>query len=480
MRRSKNIFKIILVFTCLVYPYKLMLAQSAIEEKIGESTYMSVERTMGFYHNPAVLDYVKSVGAKLESQITDYPYDFQYFLVDTDEPNAFATAGGYVFVTRGILPIIDTEDELAGVLGHEFAHVILKHSTKKMYRNIIPMVLEIPGNLLGEVYPHIVGELINLPIEITTMTTDAAFSRRQEKQADKHGIRIASGAGYDPGGLRSALLKLEEYIEDRYDMQEHFSLFLDHPLTEDRAKNLENLQKKYGLEAKALTPVLDHMDGVILGQDPAQGLLQRDHTFVHPDLDLYLKLPPDWRIDNTPEALNAADKSGYTGFIMGVAGNITELESAAAEIAERVDAEQYQTIIGKPYSLNGYKAIDVVIAGKDLARQGKSRMTFIRLDHANITLKCFGTAHHPDQYREIEEIIASLRPLTQEEKQQVTFQVLHIAEGSDETLEEFLSKRGPEVAENKEISRILNRMELSESVKDKQVKYVRTQQYFLN
>ena len=182
-------------------------AQSKLEDKIGKTTLASVERTYGFYDNPALLAYVESIGKKLEAALPDPPpFAFQYFLVDTPEPNAFATAGGYVFVNRGIFPLLDTEDELAGILGHEFTHVLLHHSTKKMRRNILPAILEVPGNLLGTLHSELLGNLINMPIELTSKTADAAFSRKQEKAADTYGIQIASRAGYDPAGLQSRIL----------------------------------------------------------------------------------------------------------------------------------------------------------------------------------------------------------------------------------------------------------------------------------
>ena len=99
----------VMVSVSLLLLVHRMSAQTPIEEKIGETTYHSVEQSMGFYDNEVLLDYVKGIGRKLEAQLPDNPYEFKYFLVDTPEPNAFATAGGYVFVTRGILPILDSE-----------------------------------------------------------------------------------------------------------------------------------------------------------------------------------------------------------------------------------------------------------------------------------------------------------------------------------------------------------------------------------
>ncbi len=455
-----------------------LFSQSKVEERIRESTLLSVERTMGFYEHQALLEYIETIGRKLEAQLPEYPYSFRYFLVDTEEPNAFATAGGYVFVTRGLLPILDTEDELAGVLGHEFTHVVLKHSTKKMYRNVLPMVLEIPGNLLGMVFPEIVGDLVNMPIEFTAKTADAAFSRKQERDADTYGIQFATAAGYDPEGLRSALLKLEQYIQDRYQMEEHFTLFLDHPLTRDRAEHLEKLIGNKQLPSREDTPVSRHLDGVLMGQNPAQGIVMEDHSFIHPDLDLFLQLPEGWRTENSPVALNAADRSGQTGFMLGMEENFAHPDSAAFAMAQKLGQQYGRVEVGDPYLLNGFRAIDLVVTGQDISREGKTRMTWIEPQVPGVLLHAMGAAHSEEQFGEVEEIIGSIRPLRTEDRIRVVSRVVYVEKGGEETLQEFAARKGESVSENLELMAIINRMDPSETVSGRQVKYIRTEHYF--
>lgn len=463
--------------TCLLLLQPLS-GQSNIEDKIGQTAYLSVEKTMGFYSDEEMLDFITGIGRKLEAQIPDNPYEFKYFIVDTDEPNAFATAGGYVFVTRGILPVLDTEDELAGVLGHEFTHVYLKHSTKKLARNMLPMVLEIPGNLLGMVFPDIVGDLVNLPIELTHKTADAAFSRRQERNADTYGIRFATAAGYDPEGLRSALLKLEEYIENRYQMEEHFNLFLDHPLTKDRADHLEKLISNNQWQTREPIPMGHHLNGILLGQNPAQGIIFDDHTFIHPDLGLFLQLPAEWRIDNSPMALNAVDRSGVTGFMMGIEENFTDADSAALAMAQRLKQRYSNVEVGDLYLINGFRAIDLTVTGEEIAREGITRMTWIELPQPGVLLHCMGAAHSEEKYLEVLDIIGSIRPIMPEERKKVVSHALYVEEGGSETLEAFASRKGEDVLEHLELMGIINRMDPSDSVAGRQVKYIRTEPYF--
>jgi predicted Zn-dependent protease len=472
----KHSVPVTILLTILLLPG--LYAQTSMEERIGEATLSSVERSYGFYENQELLDYVESIGKKLEAQLPDNPYDFKYYLVDTPEPNAFATAGGYVFVNRGIFPVIDTEDELAGVLGHEFTHVLHRHSTKKMYRNIVPAILEIPGNLLGKVFPEYVGNLINMPIDLTARTTDAAFSRKQENNADTYGIQFATRAGYDPAGLKSALLKLEEYVQDRYNVEEHFTIFLDHPLTDDRARHLDMLMEQYAMQSVEPTPMAHHMDGIIVGQNPEQGVIYPDHSFSHPGLDLHIQFPAEWKIDNTPVALTATDQSGITGFVVGVEEHATRIDSAALKMASILKEGGFDAVVGDPYLLNGLEAIDLMVEGEDIRREGKSQFTWIGLEEQGLILHCMGTAHTDDNFREIQHTISSIRRLEPDDRKKIVSHLLYVEEGGDETLEEFARRMGSSVIHSLELTAIINRLDPSDPVLGKQIKFIRAVPYF--
>ena len=109
------------------------LAQDvSLDKKLGAENALMVEQEMGIYHHDSLYRLVNAVGKKLVSRLTKNQFEFKFFLVDSPEPNAFALPGGYIYVTRGILPIINTEDELAGVMAHEIIHVMQRHSVKQM------------------------------------------------------------------------------------------------------------------------------------------------------------------------------------------------------------------------------------------------------------------------------------------------------------------------------------------------------------
>jgi len=118
------------------------------DKKLGAENAILVEQEMGIYHHDSLSRLVNAVGQKLVSRLKNNPFEFKFFLVDSPEPNAFALPGGYIYVTRGILPLIQTEDELAGIMAHEIIHVTERHSVKQMRKGVIGGVLQLPGTVI--------------------------------------------------------------------------------------------------------------------------------------------------------------------------------------------------------------------------------------------------------------------------------------------------------------------------------------------
>jgi predicted Zn-dependent protease len=140
-----------------------MLAQGqkkSLSQSMGEKTFEMVKKTYGIYDNPMLLSEVKAIGRRLEKHLP-FQDSMKYFLVDTYEPNAFATEGGYVYVTRGLLSIITSKDELACIMAHEISHVTKKHPRKTLEVRILPAIMQIPGNIMGALTSPVYGKLFN-------------------------------------------------------------------------------------------------------------------------------------------------------------------------------------------------------------------------------------------------------------------------------------------------------------------------------
>src|SRR5205807_1569521 len=138
-------------------------AQSDIKQ--GAEVEKLVEKQIGLCSAPATEAYLREVGKRLATTVKDSRWDFRFQIADQKEPNAFAIPGGGIYVSRGLLILVNKEDELAGVLAHEIAHVTQRHSANQQRRGFLPGLLTLPGKLVGSVVSDDLGNLINAPIE---------------------------------------------------------------------------------------------------------------------------------------------------------------------------------------------------------------------------------------------------------------------------------------------------------------------------
>ena len=176
----------------------------AKEMSIGKDAHPGIlSDNGGVYRDERVNQYVNDLGQKLvaNSELSDYPFTFT--VLDTPLVNAFALPGGYVYVTRGILSMVNSESALASVIGHEIGHVTARHSAKRynnqMFTGLGAMIL---GAASGD---SAVANSLNQGAQAYLMS----YSRNQEYQSDELGIRYSSGAGYDPYASSDMLSSLD-------------------------------------------------------------------------------------------------------------------------------------------------------------------------------------------------------------------------------------------------------------------------------
>ncbi len=200
------------------------------ELAIGGSLAIQVfNRFGGPYNNDKVHRYITTLGQAL-ADISDRPGIKYYFaILNSDEPNAFATPGGYVFVSKGLLRMIRNESELAGVLGHEIAHITERHALKALERN-----KKMSG--LGALTIGAMGADPELFDEVIEQAADTLFShgldKELEHEADEVGTDYSYRLGYNPEGLKSFLTTLNA-------RSAHESVFWStHPTPQDRLNNL--------------------------------------------------------------------------------------------------------------------------------------------------------------------------------------------------------------------------------------------------
>ncbi|MFB3041912.1 MAG: M48 family metalloprotease, partial [Candidatus Poribacteria bacterium] len=209
-----------------------------LDKKLGAENAKIVEVQIGLYPDEAITEYVRSIGNRLVAALDDNPFEFQFHIADDPIPNAFALPGGYVYVTRGILSLMTTEDELACVMAHEIIHVIKRHSVKQMRSSFLPRLLELPGVIVGTVVNEDLGKLLNMPIIISNSLLLSSYSRKHETESDTKGIELASKVGYDPTAMTAILVRLSQAVEVLTNEKEKKSYFSSHPYTPDRVNDI--------------------------------------------------------------------------------------------------------------------------------------------------------------------------------------------------------------------------------------------------
>ncbi len=174
------------------------------ELAMGAEFAAELEKELTFLDDPEIVGYIDDLGQSLArvSRRSHIPYTFR--VVDTDEVNAFAVPGGYLFVNRGLIEAAENESELAGVLGHEIGHVVGKHSARQLSQQYGLSI--IAAMALGE-NPGMVAQLTAQIVSTGALTR---YSRDMESEADAYGVQELYDAGIDPTGLATFFDKLEE------------------------------------------------------------------------------------------------------------------------------------------------------------------------------------------------------------------------------------------------------------------------------
>jgi predicted Zn-dependent protease len=202
------------------------------ERRIGETISAQLIDRFGVYQDPAVTRYVTLVGTVLAQASSRPTLDWQFVVLDTEGVNAYAAPGGFIHITKGALGLMKNEAELAGVLGHEIAHVTEKHTIRAIQKS---KGIEMGANHLGG--SGLTGEGISMLAGVGYgVVFENKFDRGDEMASDKVGIQMANKVGYAPTGMTGFLRKVAERNAGR---DEPNGLFASHPQVKDRIAAME-------------------------------------------------------------------------------------------------------------------------------------------------------------------------------------------------------------------------------------------------
>lgn len=280
------------------------------EAAVGASEHEKVEATYGSFMSGPVVDYVNRIGQKVAANTERTDVQYKFFVIDSPIVNAFAVPGGYVYVSRGLLALANSEAELAGVIAHEIGHITGRHAASRMSQGVIAgLGAAILGAATGS---QTVGQIATVGSDLYIKS----YSREQEHQSDELGVRYLSRAGYDPKAMARFLSSLD--AQTKLDMRiagqqegQGMNYFSTHPVTSDRISQASAQAAQYSVNApiENRDVYLSMINGLTFGDSEDQGFV-RGENFYHPKLGFMFSVPAGFTINNTASEVVAAGKDG--------------------------------------------------------------------------------------------------------------------------------------------------------------------------
>jgi predicted Zn-dependent protease len=334
-------------------------------------------------------------------------------VVDSPDINAFALPGGYIYINRGLLAYLNSEAELAAVLGHEIGHVTARHGVKQQSQAQA-------WNILGQAVA--IGTGVGAAGDLTNILGGAivsGYGRDMELEADGLGAEYLARAGYDPQAMIEVVKVLksqEDFARDQARLQGrpapsgYHGLFSTHPDNDTRlqqvvsaASPLQNGRQSVNREA-----FLKQLQGLPFGDSEASGV-RRGQQFLHADLGIALDIPQGWELQNRPEVLifHTPDQQAFIAMSLEKA----DARLTPAEILHRRLGTQ-RLAAEETLSAQGLQGVTGVIAGRPARRVA----TVVKDGNAFMFVGQVRNAPLETRDQSFLEVVRSLRPLTASER----------------------------------------------------------------
>ena len=285
---------------------QLSLVSEAQEIEMGRSQVPQVQQTMGFVADAALQNYVSAIAMQMAkaSERPNLPWEFH--VVDDAMINAFAAPGGFIFVTRGMLVHMNSEAELAGVLGHEIAHVTAKHSVAQMSTGLGAQLGVLAAAILTK--SNTVAQGAGAIATIFTLK----YGRDQESQADQLGHRYSLQQRYDVREMPNTFRTLQRVSAASGGGSGGPSFLSTHPDPGDRIAKTQawadTVTNTRGLIVDR-DEYLTRINGLLYGPDPAEGYFENGR-FLHPPLQFQFDSPQGWLTANSKAAVTLGEPNG--------------------------------------------------------------------------------------------------------------------------------------------------------------------------
>jgi len=358
---ARWIFLTPVVAACATNPVtgkpEISLVSEQQEIQMGQQGAQQVAQQVGLVKDQALQNYLQTIGSGIatKSERPNLPWTFR--AVDDPSPNAFALPGGYVFVTRGLLDLMNNEAELASVLGHEIGHVTARHSVHQMSEQQLAQLALGVGAILSPTVAQL-GDVASQGLGLLFLK----YSRDDERQADDLGFRYALNQGYDVRYMDDVFRSLQRLGEASKESPLP-SWLATHPGEAERIQTIDSKLAQLQPAQLANTKVnareyLQRVNGLVYGADPRNGFFQ-GNTFYHPDLRFQISLPSGWQGQNLSQAVIAVSpqQDGIIQLTLAQ-GNSPEAAARAFLSQQGIQAGQasQQTVNGVPAVASTFQA----------------------------------------------------------------------------------------------------------------------------
>jgi predicted Zn-dependent protease len=350
------------------------------EAELGREYHPQFLAEFGGEMTGAHANYVEQVGQNIavQSGLGNAQSDFNVTLLNSSVDNAFAVPGGYVYVTRQLVGLMNNEAELAGVLGHEVGHVAARHSARRQQTAQRNQLLGVLGQVLsGVVFGNTaLGQLGQQIAGTAPQLATLSYSRNQELEADQLGVTYLRRAGYDPRAMATVLQSLAAQNALNAQLQGRDATIPEwastHPDPAGRVQNAVQLAAG-GTGVTNRDTFLTRIDGLLYGDDPKQGMIE-GRSFIHPEFRLAFTAPQGFYMVNGTRAVSINGDSGRAQ--LTTAPHNGNLSTYIAGVFQRLGGEQAQlqpqsiqqtTVNGIPAAYgvarvnNGQQQVDVTV-----------------------------------------------------------------------------------------------------------------------
>jgi predicted Zn-dependent protease len=310
-------------------PYALpgVSQMTAGDKQTGAKAHPEIMNEFGGAFEGSQTAYVRTVGQKiaLQSGLSTAASDFTVTLLNSNVDNAFAIPGGYVYVTRQLMALMNNEAELASVLGHEVGHVAARHGNSRQKRATTGGLLATGATILGAVLGGNTGAQLGQQLgQRIGVGYISKFSRAQEYEADDLGVFYLAKAGYDTMASSTMLASLaaETALDgrvagrDNKDVPKWAQSHPDPASRVSRAADRANYQVRAGASKGSATnrdAFLAALDGLLYDDDPKQGVID-GLNFKHPELRFMFTAPAGFSMNNTPANVQISGNTGQALF----------------------------------------------------------------------------------------------------------------------------------------------------------------------